>query len=111
MKHTDDTRCYLAHVASACHRTHVPGMGKDHLGTQRPAADPEGWVMQGHADYCAEYGHAEGGGYGQPHLCARCGDELPRLTTMPTYCDHCQSTAPCNHLGRRAYVATAQHIL
>ena len=31
-------------------------------------------VTQGHADYCAEYGHAEGGGYGQPHLCARCGE-------------------------------------
>ena len=78
MKHTDDTHCSLAHRPGACHRTHVPGMGKDHyMGTQRPAADPEGYVMQGHADYCAEYGHAEGGGYGQPHLCARCGDELP----------------------------------
>ena len=25
-------------------------------------------------------------------------------TTMPTYCDNCQSVRPCDHLGRRAYV-------
>ena len=75
MMHTDQTHCYRAHVLSACHRPHVPGVGIDsHWEEERPATDPDSIVMQGHVDYCLQYGHAEGGGYGNPDLCARCGE-------------------------------------
>ena len=83
--HTDQTHCYRAHMLGACHRTHVPGVGVDSPWRDgRPASEPGSIVMQGHADYCSQYGHVEGGGYGNPDLCARCGDPHNREEATQT---------------------------